>query len=1077
MRPRASATIFPVKRRRGALPLFVTFGVVVGLLAGVAPAAQAAGATRKVIISKAQQPLASGAGGLVTSTSTGAVAGPIDCGASCTKSFSRYSSVTLTATPTADAVVNGVLVPGSTLVGFSTNCTRPSPTANTCTISSLASDTTVTVTFARKQALTVTKSGTAGQSGSGTVAAAGASGYAPAFVDCGAATCSATSAETLNSSITLTATADATSRFMGWSNACTNLAGTCTVSMSTARTAVAEFRRTYLLTAEKASRGSGAGTLTATSGATSTCASTCSARYISTETVMLTATPASGSVFVGWEGDIGSCVATASPCTVTMSQSRSITARFASIETLTVAIDGANGSVVSSPAGIDCSTTCSAQFPFGDTVTLTAASIESTAFRGWTGVSGCETTLSLTCVVTIAGAGQTATANFGDLNKLEVLQALTGPALGTVTATVLGTTVAACATACWQEPDTVVVLTASLGAETRWDGWTGDCALSGADDEICTVTLATSETVTANFVATHDLDLTVAEDATYGGSVTVDDADADCVADSTTDCDATYDHGTTVTLIAVPDADTSVLWTGDLGACSATALTCSVTLDDAKAITATFSKTLFPLSVTIAGTGSGSVGGAVGEASVFAACTSATCTTDIGIKDEVVLTATEDPGSRFAGWSGDCTGTGTCTLTMDGAHAVTATFTATAALALTVTESGGTGKVTLSAGTVTPTSDCLSSGTQPCTATYDTTESVTLTAVPTMTLGSESKVGLWTGDCASRGSLSTCTLAMSAARTVGITFVPLIYTLTVTRTLLGTGAGTVTSDVAGIACPTDCTEDYSIRTPVILTAAAGTNSQFMGWSGGTCTGTSATCLATMDAARTVTATFASLETLTVTKAGPRTGTVSSPDAGISCGSDCPSDTGIYPWGSTVVLTAVPDGTSVIGGWSINACRTNQTWNSSCSVTVGAGTTVTVTFNPPSYALSVTKAGTGSGSVTSTSNPTQSSQLNCGSTCSVSFFEGTTVTLTATASSTSYFDSWGGPWCSGTSTTCTVPMTQAKSVTANFGLPTLTLKKQTYASGNGTMSATIVGRRVARRSPVARRARRPRRTTR
>lgn len=42
----------------------------------------------------------------------------------------------------------------------------------------------------------------------------------------------------------------------------------------------------------------------------------------------------------------------------------------------------------------------------------------------------------------------------------------------------------------------------------------------------------------------------------------------------------------------------------------------------------------------------------------------------------VTLTATANPGSIFAGWSGACSGTGSCVLTMNADKAVTATFTA-----------------------------------------------------------------------------------------------------------------------------------------------------------------------------------------------------------------------------------------------------------------------------------------------------------------------------------------------------------------------------------------------------------------
>ncbi|MEN8244369.1 MAG: hypothetical protein ABFS43_05660, partial [Thermodesulfobacteriota bacterium] len=69
----------------------------------------------------------------------------------------------------------------------------------------------------------------------------------------------------------------------------------------------------------------------------------------------------------------------------------------------------------------------------------------------------------------------------------------------------------------------------------------------------------------------------------------------------------------------------------------------------------------------------------------------------------------------------------------------------------------------------------------------------------------------------------------------------------------GDGEGTVTSSPAGISCGSDCSQDYPEGTGVTLTAEPATGSTFDGWSG-SCSGTG-TCTATMDRARTVTATF------------------------------------------------------------------------------------------------------------------------------------------------------------------------------------------------------------------------------
>jgi hypothetical protein len=63
-------------------------------------------------------------------------------------------------------------------------------------------------------------------------------------------------------------------------------------------------------------------------------------------------------------------------------------------------------------------------------------------------------------------------------------------------------------------------------------------------------------------------------------------------------------------------------------------------------------------------------------------------------------------------------------------------------------------------------------------------------------------------------------------------------------------------------------------------------------------------------------------------------------------------------------------------------------------------------------------------------------INCGSDCSASFNNGTSVTLTATPASGSTFAGWEGEGCSGTGT-CTVAMDQAREVTATFGLQAAT----------------------------------------
>src|SRR4029450_11876287 len=101
--------------------------------------------------------------------------------------------------------------------------------------------------------------------------------------------------------------------------------------------------------------------------------------------------------------------------------------------------------------------------------------------------------------------------------------------------------------------------------------------------------------------------------------------------------------------------------------------------------------------------------------------------------------------------------------------------------------------------------------------------------------------------------------------------------------------------------------------------------------------------------------------------------------------------------------------------------------------------------PPS-SLTGNKGGTGAGTVTSSP-----SGVNCGAGCSTqsaSFPNGTSVALAAAAASGSTFAGWSGA-CSGTGS-CTVSMTQARTVTAAFNTTnnnqTLTVNKAGTGAG-------------------------------
>jgi hypothetical protein len=234
---------------------------------------------------------------------------------------------------------------------------------------------------------------------------------------------------------------------------------------------------------------------------------------------------------------------------------------------------------------------------------------------------------------------------------------------------------------------------------------------------------------------------------------------------------------------------------------------------------------------------------------------------------------------------------------------------------LTVTKAG-TG-----AGTVTSSPSGISCGGS-CAAQFSDGASVTLTAAAST---ASTFTGWSGGGCSGTG---TCTVTMDANKTVTATFES-DKTLTVAKA--GSGTGTVTSGPAGIDCGATCTHAYVHGTSVTLTATASTGSSFAGWSGD-CSGT--TCVLTMSADHTATATFETDKTLTAGKSGDGAGSISSSPAGISCGATCSH---AFTHGTSVTLTASPTSTSQFAGWSGDCTGTT------CVLTMSADHTATATF--------------------------------------------------------------------------------------------------------------------------------------
>ena len=160
--------------------------------------------------------------------------------------------------------------------------------------------------------------------------------------------------------------------------------------------------------------GAGSGTVSSSPKGIS-CGSRCSKAYFIGTSVTLTATPAPGSVFVGWSG--GNCSGTGL-CTTSLQSNTTVTAVFEPddgtqrfILTVNKQLTGFGDGVVTSisPAGIDCGSSCVASFPAGTEITL-FASPDSGEFTGWT-AGPCAGSTDQSCTFTL-DANTTATASF-----------------------------------------------------------------------------------------------------------------------------------------------------------------------------------------------------------------------------------------------------------------------------------------------------------------------------------------------------------------------------------------------------------------------------------------------------------------------------------------------------------------------------------------------------------------------------------------------------------------------------------------------------------------------------------------
>jgi hypothetical protein len=309
----------------------------------------------------------------------------------------------------------------------------------------------------------------------------------------------------------------------------------------------------------------------------------------------------------------------------------------------------------------------------------------------------------------------------------------------------------------------------------------------------------------------------------------------------------------------------------------------------------------------------------------------------------VTLIAHPAQGSDFDGFTSACTPVSgrpnECTVTMDDAKSVNAAFILEPKPLTVVPGGTGAGFVDTSPAGI----DCGQNtpGHAACAADYADGTMVTLTAHPDANTDFTGFAG------AGCGAGLTCTVTMDAARAVAATFTLKQRALTVSTA--GTGSGFVDSSPTGIDCGdghSTCADSYPHGTNVTLTAHPAANADFGGFSSNCAPvpGQPTKCTATMDQARSVTATFTLKQrALTVTTEGSGAGWVDSAPVGVDCGrnvtghADCAQD---YADGTKVVLTAHPDAASDFGGFSGAGCAGTA---ATCEITMDQARSVTAGF--------------------------------------------------------------------------------------------------------------------------------------
>jgi hypothetical protein len=601
---------------------------------------------------------------------------------------------------------------------------------------------------------------------------------------------------------------------------------------------------------------------------------------------------------------------------------------------LTLIFDGSgSGSVTLTPTNTVCTTNCTEKFTTDTKVTLSTIAQTGSTFNGFKGDSDC-----IDKVVTMSTAVN-CTATFLKIPGMTVYElkiAVKGNGSGSIESVPLDPQGINCGLNCskFYAKDDVVTLQAKPTLDNIFTGWSTGCGTSSGTTALETaITMTAAQLCTANFklkpnTVLNRLSITLAGTGKANGQVFSVPNGISC-DNSATNCSKDFVENLSVELTAKVTNVNTVFknWSGSCG--SGTNPVVNITMSATTSCTATFDIITFKLSVkTDGGAGTGTV-------------TSSPTGIDCGVKcnkffnttTPITLTATPaDNKTIFFGWvEPGCTSK---------SFKLTKNLLCTAIFNIVTTKTFDLNITLVGNGSVSADSrgkSCI--GIFTCYR-YDAGATAQLTANADLNY---SFTG-WDGIGCIASTNNKATVLMDKDRSCQATFTR-TYSLNATVATNSSGTGSIifpfNAEIA--SCGLTC-NIYLAGEIITLTAKAGTNSIFTGWTGAGCVSSIGNTAKVFihNSPRICQATFTKTNNLTIkvdpTSLGTGTVNFTSGTPAASCGTLCKS----YGTGDIVTITAQETGSrSIFAGWSGSGCVATD---NIATVITNSATTCTALFN-------------------------------------------------------------------------------------------------------------------------------------